>query len=341
MNAAPDWEIWNIGLLLVSISILCLCMLPRKPFLAVGWFWYLGTSIPIIGLVQVGETAMADRYTYLPLIGPVLALIWLISDMGRSKILQKKLLGGTAIVVLVALAILTRQQLHYWKNTVSLFEHAIEVTGANASAQSGLGIALEKEGRTREAMMHYRISLALNPEDFQTYYNLGQLLVQREDWGEAEKLFFNVLYRNPDDFNAHLTLGMVLPHLGRDLEARKHLETALNLQPDSTEAVNNLAWSLATSDDPELRNGTRAVMLAERACELTHYEKTRVIGTLAAAYAEAGRYEEAIATAEKACAQARKNNESDLFQKNLELLRLYRSEQPCRDLPAKVAPDKR
>jgi len=304
MNAAPDWEIWNIALLLAAISVLCVCLLPRKPYLAVGWFWYLGTAVPIIGLVQVGETAMADRYAYIPLIGPVISLVWLVSEKWKHDTFQKIILGPSAIALLTVLAILTRQQIHHWKNTVTLFEHTIEVTGENASAQDCLALGLVKERRISEAMVHYRIVLAIDP----------------------------------NNFSAHLNLASLLPQFGRDQEAMQHLETALKIAPDSTEALNNLAWISATSGEVGLRNGTRAVLLAERACELSHNQKTIYIGTLAAAYAEAGRFDEAIATAQKACASAEKLGEKDLLKKNRELLDLYRAHKPCRDVPEKIAP---
>ena len=141
MNAAPDSELWNIALLLAAISVLCVCLLQRVPYLSVGWFWYLGTLVPMIGLVQVGGTAMADRYTYIPLIGPVIALVWLVSKHGDRKNFQKIVLGISACAELTALALTTHRQIQYWENTISLFEHAIDVTGANgALQQSALGI---------------------------------------------------------------------------------------------------------------------------------------------------------------------------------------------------------
>ena len=338
MNAAPDWEVWNMALLLAAISVLCVCLLPRKPYLAVGWFWYLGTAVPIIGLVQVGETAMADRYTYIPLIGPVIALVWLVSEKWRHEVFQKVFLVVSAVALLTALAVATHRQIGYWATTASLFEHAIEATGENPSAQSGLGIALEQEGRISEAMVHYRIALALNPADTQIYYHLGQLLVKRGNWPEAGEIFSTVLARNPDDFNAHLALGSILPHFGRNQEALAQLEAALKINPASTEALNNLAWTLATSEDPKIRDGPRAVQLAGRACSLTGYKKTALVGTLAAAYAEAGRFDEAIATAQKACALAEAAGEKELLQKNRELLELYRAHKPGREIPAKAVP---
>ena len=192
-------------------------------------------------------------------------------------------------------------------------------------------MALEQEGRSREAMVHYRIALALNPADAQIFYNLGNLLMQRGDWPEAEELFLVMLARNPNDFNAHLALGTILPHFGRNQEAVQQLETALQINPDAAEALNNLAWLLATSEDPNIRDGIRAVQLAEHACSLTGSKKTTYLGTLAAALAEAGRFDDAITAAQTACALAGKSGETNLLQKNQELLELYRTHKPYRE----------
>ncbi|HSY74127.1 MAG TPA: tetratricopeptide repeat protein [Dongiaceae bacterium] len=331
-------EIWLAALLLLAISILCVWQISRRPFLAVGWFWFLGTSLPIIGLVQVGDTSMADRYTYIPLIGPAISLVWLVSEKWKREHFQKTFLAILSAATLIALAISTRLQIQFWQNSTRLFAHAIAVTGKNASAESGLGIALEHEAQTNEAMIHYQIAIAENPADKQTYYNLGNLLVAQGRWTEAEELYSNILGITPDDFTAHMVLAAILPHLNRPEEAVAHLETALQINPDDTGAMNNLAWALATNEKPEIRNGARAVQLAQRACELTHYQKTIYIGTLAAAYAEAVKFDDAIATAQKACDLAAKNGEEDLLQRNQELLQLYRAHKPFHEGAEKLVP---
>ncbi|MEI6197206.1 MAG: tetratricopeptide repeat protein [Verrucomicrobiota bacterium] len=338
VNEWPAREIWLTALLLVAVTAWCVCLSPRKPYLAMGWFWYLGTAVPIIGLVQVGETAMADRYTYIPLIGPVIALVWLVSEKWQRETFQKVFLGFSAVVLLAGLGGLTRRQVHYWKNTVSLFEHAVAVTGSSYSAHNGLAIGLEHAGRAREAMVHYRIAMALNPRETQNCKNMAQMLIEQGKWNEAAQLESAILEIEPNDSTTHLNLAVLLQRLDRNEEARQQLELALQIKPDATEVLNNLAWTLATGKETGLRDGNRAVQLAERACELTHYEKTIYLGTLAAAYAEAGRFDEAVATAQKACALAEAAGEKDLLQKNRELLELYRSHQPYRDVPAQVVP---
>jgi len=321
-------EIWLAALLLLAVSALCVCQLARRPYLAAGWFWYLGMSIPIIGLVQVGGQAMADRYTYLPLIGPIISLVWLAAELFQSR---KILLSAAAAVVLVACAGLASRQVRFWDNTAALFEHNIAVTPENAAAHYTLGLGLEHAGDTNRAMVCYRVATAIFPGDIEAHKNLAHLLCQQGHWTAAEKECDTLLALNPNDAASHLLLAQVAGHLGRADAAVFHFNEALRLNPDYVEAMNNLAWMLATSPEAKVRNGQRAVELAERACELTHYQKTIYVGTLAAAQAEAGRFDDAMATAQKAIALAQQNSEPDLLQKNQELLERYRRHQTARE----------
>jgi tetratricopeptide (TPR) repeat protein len=316
--------------LLLAISLGCLRQLTRRPWLAVGWFWYLGTALPIIGLVQVGEQAMADRYTYLPLIGPVVALVWTAAEMFARSRGGKIVLTATAALILSALAVLSARQLQFWRNTVALFDHNIAVTPENASAYYTLGLGLEYTGDTRHAIVCYRVAKAINPMTF-ARQNLANLLYQQGLLAAAESESKEVLAMQPDDVPAHISLGGIFAAQGRMDEALFQLNEAVRLNPDSAEALNNLAWMLATSARPDLRDGPRAVTLAQHACELTQFHKTIFIGTLAAAQAEAGKFGEAIATAQRACDLAAKNGETKLLQRNQELLERYRRHHPARE----------
>ena len=327
----PGWQIGLAALVLLGISVLCVRLMSRKPYLAFGWFWYLGTLLPVIGLVQVGGQGMADRYTYIPLIGPVLAAVWWLAELARGKS-WKILLTGVAIVALAACAVGTRHQLQYWKSTVALFSHTLEVTGENAFAEFALGIGLEHESRWREALVHHRIALELNPADHEYNLAVARMQEQTGDWAGAAATYEAVIALAPDDFESHLRLATVLPHLGKKREALAQLEAAIQANPDSPEALNNLAWILATSVEADMRNGRRAVEFAEHACELTHYKKTIMVGTLAAAYAEAGRFDDAIATAQKACALAEVRGETGLLQNNRKLLIRYQDHQPYHEV---------
>ena len=324
----PAWLIVLAAVLLVGVSVLCLRQIVRRPYLAVGWFWYLGTMIPVIGLVQVGGQGMADRYTYIPLIGPVISLVWLISENWPARILPRTLLTAVTLSALAGCLLQTRHQLQFWKNTETLSQHTIDVTGENPRTEYILGLGLEQKGDIRGALIHYRNALTSQTSVLGAYYSMGRLLSQLGQWADAARIYSTLLGSNPEDFTCHLGLATTLPHLGRTAEAVTHLKTALQNCPDTPDAMNNLAWTLATSSDAELRDGAQAVKHAERACELTHYRETMMVGTLAAAYAEAGRFDEAISAAQKACALATAAGQNDLLQKNQELLELYRRHQP-------------
>jgi tetratricopeptide (TPR) repeat protein len=326
-------EVWLAALLLLAISALCLCQISRRPYLAVGWFWYLVAMLPVIGLVQVGSQAMADRYTYIPLIGPVIGLVWLVSDWFKTNPSSKFMLAPATVILLAVCAILGRWQVQLWENTVTLCEHTIAVTTDNPSAQFCLGAGLEQEGRLSEAMVHYRIQAVLSPLDYRVHYSLARVFGKQGRWAEVigEYNAAADMGANPDDYAAHLNLADALSHLGREQEAVVQLDEALRIKPDSTEAMNNLAWVLATSPEAGVRDGKRAVELAERACTLTDFKQTIFVGTLAAAYAEGGRFNDAMAMAQKACTLATVAGETDLLKKNQELLNLYQNHQTYRD----------
>jgi protein O-mannosyl-transferase len=337
------WPAWQIGaglLALVLVSLLCLSQVGRRPYLAVGWFWYVGTLVPVIGLVQVGGQGMADRYTYIPLIGPVLAGVWWLGDWWGQKKHGRMALMALTGLILAGCLWRTRDQLQFWKNTDALFEHAIAVTGENPRAEFELGLGLEHEGRLAEAMTHYRNAISSQPRVKEAYTAMARLLEQQGNWAEAEQVYQTMLTDDPADFAGHLGLANLLPRLGRTNEAATQLKLAFQYLPDTADALNNLAWTLATSPLPELRNGPKAVELAERACRLTHYSETIMVGTLGAAYAEAGRFDEAVAAAQKACALAAATGQTDLQKTNEGLLALYRQQQAYHESLPTTAPVK-
>jgi hypothetical protein len=283
-------EVLLAALLLAAVSILCVLQLRSRPYLAAGWFWYVITLVPVIGLVQVGEASMADRYTYLPLIGPLFSLVWLVSDWGRGNRFQKFLPAITA-AILITCIVLTRAQMMFWQNTVTLFGRTAEVTAENGLAQFPLAQGLEYEGKFRLAAVRYRMAISMEPATFH--------------------------------YLANLNFGRLLNNMGYSRAAAERLDAALQINPDSSLALNELAWTLATSPDATVRDGGRAVKLAERACELTNYQYTLFVGTLAAAYAENGQFDEAISTAQNAILLAQQQGQGELAEKNQELLNLY------------------
>jgi hypothetical protein len=326
------------ALLLLAISALCVLQISRRPYLAMGWFWYLGTMVPVIGLVDVGGLAMADRYTYVTMIGPVISLVWLLSEWGEEIRFRKFLTAAVAVALLMICVVLTRRQLMYWQNNLTLFKHTAEVSPVNGMTQLALAAGLAEKGRLRESAVHYQIAARLVPGDYLPDYYLAIYLrnngFERQALTEDEAVASDGC--DPNNDFADMNLADALTQLGRYGEAVGYLEAALRVNPDSTEAMNNLSWTLATCRDASVRDGGRAVQLGERTCELTNYKQAIFVGTLAAAYAEDGRFDEAAATAQRAIALAQQHGETTLVQKNKELLRVYLAHKPYHE--AKLVP---
>ncbi len=298
-QAWTGWQVTGAAALLALITMATIWQARRRPYLVVGWLWFLGTLVPVIGLVQAGAQAMADRYTYVPLIGVFVMLAWSGKELSDRRPGAKFILGPLAAVLLAACLVVTGRQLRYWQNSETLCRHAIAVTRNNYKAHFNLGLALIEEKKYDAAVGQMYESVAIAP-GFSGREKLAQLLVLQ----------------------------------GKVPEAIEQYRIILQYNPNQPEALNNLAWWLATSPDPKIRDGFEAVQYGERACTLTHYQKTAYIGTLAAAYAEAGQFDEAIKTAETAIASASAAGETNLLEKNRRLLELYRAGHPYRE-PAK------
>ena len=451
-------------LVIAAVSLLAIFNARRRPYLLIGWLWYLGTLVPVIGLVQVGDQAWADRYTYLPLIGLFVFVVW-----GAAEWIGNRTRLRVVAVAVMAIALLatTSVQLRHWKNTRTLFEHTARVTQGNQMAATILGSLLAQEGRLEEAIEHFRqalrykpgypeahfflghtfdkqgrleeavleyqnalrfkpmqeqthiflaitlakqkklekavshylAALKLNPESAVThnnlariYHTLGQfdaavehynsalqvnptlaiahnnlgiLLLQRgslaegethlrealrfkpgnpetefnlalalnqqQQWSEAAGLFKKNMGGHSGDPNAHYQFAVALAHQQKTREAMGRFAQAILLQPNFPDALAGLSWILATDSNPEFRNGTEAVRMAEHACELTKRKDPEMLKTLAAAYAEAARFEEAITTAQIAEALAAQANRTDLSKQCQRLLETFKSSKPWRD----------
>jgi tetratricopeptide (TPR) repeat protein len=398
----PTWQIVSAGALLFFVTLCAVLTARRSPYFLTGWLWYLGMLVPAIGLVQVGGQAHADRYTYLPQIGFVLAIIWAIKDLTGSWRWRRLVLIVTSLGLIAALMACAWQQTSYWQNDELLWEHAIACTSDNYTAYNNLGfvlaaagrnteaikqyqqalelnpnfsdcannlgtvflhqgqldkaqdyylqalainpnlaethnnlaILLTKQGKTGEAIEHYRKAIELKPSRAEFYNNLGNLLTTQGRSAEAIPLFqkalevepdnakvhynlANILFAQgqwdgaiehyqlalkgmPDSVHAHYQLGLALERRGQVAAAMAQFQTVIELDPLHLTAKNNLAWLLATSSEASLRNGQKAVELAQQAVQLSGGLSPPILDTLAAAYAEAGRFPEAVGTARRA-----------------------------------------
>jgi Flp pilus assembly protein TadD len=466
---------WPLGLvagaagLLMVLTLFFVVRAARQPFLLVGWLWFVGTLVPVIGLVQVGAQSMADRYTYIPSIGLFVLLVWGLDELAASWKFKQAVLAGTGAAVLAACLLCTHLQLRCWQDSETLFRQALTSDPDNYLAMDGLGKALEDKGRTEEALASYSKAVSLQPNFSDGQYNLGTLLMVLGRMEEAVEHLKAAIAINPRSAEAHNNLGRAFINLGKldeaavqlarvlelkpkdpaaynylasvrlmqsrldeamvlldkaleldpgFAEARRNLGVALiqkgntngalaqfsravqlmpgnaelhfnlglalfdenqaaaaatqfneavrlnardsrfhyrlaralarlkefsdaiseyrvtlRLSPDFPEALNDLAWLLACAPDNELRSGLDAVNLSEKACALTRYTEPNMLLTLAAAYAEAGRFSDAVETAKKSRDLAHTIGEQVTEQKAQDSLKLFEVGRPCREEP--------
>ncbi len=233
------------GLFLVVVSALVLGRIRCQPYLAVGWFWFLGTLVPVIGLVQVGLAAMADRYSYVPLIGIFIMLAWSIPGRWTTwpspGLVFSVVTGGVLIVLLTC----TEMQLQYWRNSVTLFSHTVEVTSGSILAEYNLAEALVRQGDTDNAIVHYQRALAIQPNPVeaqynsqpQAHFNLGLIFRSQKKWPQAEAEFRAFLREEPNEAQAHTALADVLRAEGRTDEANQESQTAARLKSGGAESL--------------------------------------------------------------------------------------------------------
>jgi protein O-mannosyl-transferase len=455
----------SICMLLVTVA--AFSTIKRWPFYFVGWAWFLVTLVPVIGLVPVGSQATADRYSYVSMVGLLIAII-----AGARSLLSgsktKMLAGGmTAGILLAALATATYSQIGYWKNTATLCRHALDVTHDNLTALNNLGVyfsehgltddaekmyrtaldispgfaeahenlghMLAEKGDTNGALFEYQEAVRLNPNDATTqnglaetfvsrgknedalphfseaarlkpenaqyqndlavtlvalgkgsealpfyaravqlepgnaqfqnnfatallragdmkaaeahyraaiaddpklaepYSNLGALLFARQQYIGAASIFGEAVRLSPTNAGIHFNAGLVYLKAHRIGDARTEFAEAARLRPDWTDPLVAESWALATSNDAQERNGAEAVKLAEKAADLTGHKQPAILNTLAAAYAESGRFDDALATANRALELAKQSNHTNLFPRIEHAIVLYQARTPMRE----------
>lgn len=361
-NSAPAVAVSVSVLIFVSAAV----WLARKrsPYLIVGWLWFLGTLVPVIGIVQVGSASMADRYTYFPLVGIFIAAVFGFRELANEFQIPRTVPIAAAGLILAACLILTHNQLNYWRDDESLFRHALEVTKNNGVAHLNLGFALEKENRKAEAMAEYRAALKLEPDRAEAHNDLANLLDDAGRTAEAEAEFQEALRINPKFAAAHNNFGTLLVELGRFDEAMKHYDeaarlepddwhapfltgklllkqgrdaqaipcfrSALPLDPDNLQTLVLLAQVLASDENPQARDGGMAFVLASKANALSGGIQPAMLDTLAMAYAELGRFDDAQNAAQDALKLATDYNATNDVAGIRQRLQLYETHQPFR-----------
>lgn len=235
-----SWQIAGAFALIVLITALVLIFRRHSPYLIVGWFWFLGTLVPVIGLVAVGAQAMADRYTYLPTLGLFIALAWSLPDFRKQPTYRKYLYVSVAILLIVILTEGTRRQTSYWHDSSTLFQHTLAVTGSNYTAHIHLAGALREEGRPQQAVSQLEAAIRLNPESQEAYIDLGVLYVEEGKTQSAIDCFRKTLQINPLSKDAHFNLGFVYRKEGKLKEAFEEFTEALRIAPNSIQALESL-----------------------------------------------------------------------------------------------------
>jgi tetratricopeptide (TPR) repeat protein len=234
------WQPALAGLLLVVVSVVLIRAGRRYPYLPVGWLWYVGTLVPVIGLIQSGDQGMADRYTYIPLIGLFIIISWGVSEFVKNWRHRRIVLALTASTLLLILTICALLQVRHWKNDITLFTHALNVTENNFVAHNNLGAALARQGKLKDAIPHFIEALRIFPDYERSHFNLGLARDKQGALDEALVHFSEALQIKPDYPEAHNGLGVALARQGRLEEAIAHFRAALQLQPDNGMARANL-----------------------------------------------------------------------------------------------------
>jgi tetratricopeptide (TPR) repeat protein len=358
----PTRQVVAALLVLAAVGACAVWQWRRRPWIAVGWCWFLGTLVPVAGLVQVGLQARADRYTYLTMLGVQIALLWSIRAAIATPAARRAWAWAGA-VVLAAVAGRTWQQLGVWRDSFTLFDHAIAVTQNNYVAHDNRGLHLFKAGRLDEAMADYRRSLAINPGYLNANNNLGHALAEQGRPAEAVPLYRVALRAQPGHLEVHNNLANALSDLGQLDEAMEHYEFVLARRPGHAQALNGSAVVLAMKNRvPEARArleeslriapdnagahnnlGNVFSMLGDRDAAIRHYRRATelnpqeahafvLIGTL---LNQQGKFAEAVGSLQRALA-LRPANSDALAQLGFALARLGRRDEALRALQASL-----
>jgi tetratricopeptide (TPR) repeat protein len=364
LNPLSPLEVAAAAAAFLAISWLVWRVRRSCPYWLVGWLWFLGTLVPVIGLVQVGGAALADRYTYLPSIGIFLAVALGVRDAVNRFRIPKPVVASLAGLVLTACLTLTHRQLNFWRDDITLFRHAIKVTKNNDAAHLNLGFALQKIGRIDEALAEYRAALKLAPDRAETHNNIahllddmgrpdeamveyqealrinpglvashnnyGTLLAEQGRFDDAIKQYATAARLDPADWHPPYLIGKALLKEGRDPEAIPYFRQAVKMDPNNPRVLTYLAQVLASDENPQVRDGNAALAMAAKANDLTGGVQPAMIDAMAMAYAEIGQFTNAQQTAADALKLATAYDMTNDVTVIRQRLQLYQNNQPFR-----------
>ncbi len=319
-KSIPLWQAIGSAFLLGAVSLAVVRFRKRFPYLLTGWFWYLITLLPVIGLIQVGGQALADRYTYIPLTGLFIICCWLLPDLLGGWRYRNATVACMAGLVISSLAAVTWHQLGYWKDSITLYRHTIAVTSDNYLILNNYGSALDERGDLAGAYGMFRETLRVNPRSAMAYNNLGALFVRWGNYADAAEFYGRALEITPDNALALSGMGKALAGLGRFDEAIWHYERALKNEPDNADTHLNLAILL-------LKTGRHDEAMS-------HFETTlrlepgsaKALINMGAELAGEGRMEEAVGYFTRAVELDPKSVEAH-FNRGIALARLNRRDE--------------
>jgi tetratricopeptide (TPR) repeat protein len=300
-SALPIWKIALSVLVLVMISVAAVLFRRRRPYLLVGWFWYLIMLLPVIGLVQVGLQSRADRYTYLPQIGLAMVIAWAAAEACRAWPFCRRMAWPAAALLLPTLMACSYHQVSFWENTETLWRRALECTSRNLVAQNNLGFILAGQGRFNEAMEYYRKALEIHPDYAEAHANLGEALIKLKRLDEAVEYLQGALKIVPDSPETRNNLGVALVEKGRLNEAAAQFRRALEIKPTYDEALTNLCNATGAQGVAQLQSGhpREAAELFKQVVALKP-DSFKAHNNLGRALLEAGEPREAISHLETA-----------------------------------------
>jgi protein O-mannosyl-transferase len=271
-DGLPTWKVVGSLVVLLMVSAGVLACWRRIPCLTVGWLWYLGMLVPMIGIVQVGSQCQADRYTYLPQIGLLIALAWGAKCSARSWPYRNAVYGVASAVAIVLLVGCARYQTAFWRNSVTLWNRALDCTTGNGVANTNLGAVLTSLGQYDQALWHLQQALDIQPSSLDARVNLGEVLARLKQYDAAREQYEAALEIDPDCVEAHHNLGMAWARQGRLAEAIPHYRRAIAIDPACTDAYANLGVALQLTG-----NIDEAEACFEKALELAIRQDKRIL----------------------------------------------------------------
>jgi tetratricopeptide (TPR) repeat protein len=361
----PIFFLFCLGLLCLA-TYWAVLQRTKRPYVLFGWLWYVGTLVPVIGLVQIGGQAMADRYTYIPSIGIGVVVAGLLEEMSRRRKWLRRTIVLISIVICGAFLTATWRQVGFWKNNLTLFEHTVAVTQNNYVMRIHYALALQQAGDFEEtqkqceeilrirpdneaamdilgtawlqtnqadrAIQHWQKILEKKPNTVEiTLCHLGTAYARKNDYTTAETYLRRAIEANPTYMDGYVSLGEMLKKRGDIAQAVAIWEKALTHDRNDVNVLKNLSWALATSPQPEIRNPQKALIYTQQAISITQGRSAAVLDAAAAAYAACGQYDAAIQAAHRAVETARLKKQDTLAAAIGERIALYQQHKPYQE----------